>query len=137
MIDRSLRELASADTELSFEEHESGPEILAYVVLAAAGLNLAAQVINLVTAIIKARSEGIRKGDHPSDPLCLIVRRVQDAEGVREEKVLTVGNTDTLDEMKLKKELTSSLHKLLKESSSQRSRVTKKKVASKPRRKKK
>lgn len=137
MIDRSLSGLVPGDTQFGFEEHESGPEILAYVVLAAAGLNLAAQVINLITAIIKARSEGIKKGDHPSDPLCLIVRRVHDAEGIREEEVLTIGHTDALDEVELKEELTSALRKLLREPASRKSSVTKKKVPPKPQRKKK
>jgi hypothetical protein len=60
-----------SDVHCQFEEHESGPEILVYV---AAGLALTKSVIDLVTAIIKARSEGIKKGDNPSDPLELIVR---------------------------------------------------------------
>ena len=85
LIDADLRKLSPTQTHLVFEEHESGPEILVYVSLVAAGLGLAAQVINLIAAIIKARSEGIKKGDHPSDPLHLIVRRVHDSEGFREE----------------------------------------------------
>lgn len=60
-----------SDIHCQFEEHESGPEILVYV---AAGLAFTKSVIDLVTAIIKARSEGIKKGDNPSDPLELIVR---------------------------------------------------------------
>ena len=116
VIDQNLKRLAKTGTLLAFEEHESGPEILAYVVLAAAGVNLAAQVINLVTAIIKARSEGIKKGDHPTDPLHLIVRRVHNAEGFREEQVLTIGHTEAIDEAKLQQHLTDALRKLLKES---------------------
>jgi hypothetical protein len=115
IIDQNLRSLARTDTHIVFEEHESGPEILAYVALAATGLGFAAQVINLITAIIKARSEGIKKGDHPTDPMHLIVRRVHDAEGFREEQVLTIGHTDTIDEAKLQRQLTEALRKLLKE----------------------
>ncbi|HEY6767956.1 MAG TPA: hypothetical protein VI386_24640 [Candidatus Sulfotelmatobacter sp.] len=77
MIDRSLQSVAP-DTELAFEEHESGPEILGYVALATAGLSLAAALTNLIATVIKARSEGIKKGDHPTDPLNLIVRRIHD-----------------------------------------------------------
>jgi len=60
-----------SDIHCQFEEHESGPEILVYV---AAGLAFTKSIIDLVTAIIKARSEGIKKGDKPSDPLEVIVR---------------------------------------------------------------
>ncbi len=98
-----------------FEEHESGPEILAFATLTAAGLSLAASVITLITAIIKARSEGHRKGDHPSEPVEMIVRRIHDAEGFREEKVLRVGHTDAIDETKIAQQLTAALRKLLVE----------------------
>ena len=118
LIDLNLQRLAASDAHLVFEEHESGPEILVYVSLVAAGLGLAAQVINLITAIIRARSEGIKKGDHPSHPLQLIVRRVHDADGFREEQVLTIGHTEAVDEVKLEKQLKDALHKLLKEDSS-------------------
>ncbi len=39
-----------------------------------AGLTLAKSIVDLVTAIIKARSDGVKKGDAPSAPLELIVR---------------------------------------------------------------
>ena len=113
LIDQNLKNLAP-DTGLLFEEHESGPEILGYVALATAGLSLAAALTNLIATIVKARSEGIKKGDHPTDPLHLIVRRVHDAEGFREEQVLTIGPRDALDEAKLQEQLTAALRKLLK-----------------------
>ena len=117
-IDAELRKLPSVQTPLVFEEHESGPEILVFVSLVAASLGLAAQVINLIAAIIKARSEGIKKGDRPSDPLRLIVRRVHDSEGFREEQVLTIGPSDAIDDSKLQADLERALQKLLKDHSS-------------------
>ena len=66
---------------------ESGPELLVYV---AAGITLAASVIDLVAAIINARAEGIRHGDGPAAPLHLIVRRTREDGSVREETVLEV-----------------------------------------------
>jgi hypothetical protein len=113
LIDQNLKSLAP-NTRLVFEEHESGPEILGYVALATAGLSLAAALTNLIATIVKARSEGIKKGDHPTDPLHLIVRRVHDAEGFREEQVLTIGPRETLDEARLQEQLTVALRKLLK-----------------------
>ncbi len=57
IIDAKLSKLPR-NVMLGFEEHESGPELLVYV---AAGVALTTSVINLVTAIIKARSEGVKK----------------------------------------------------------------------------
>ncbi|MGB8323246.1 MAG: hypothetical protein WCE52_09825 [Candidatus Acidiferrum sp.] len=107
--------LTPTDDLFAFEEHESGPEILVYLAVATAGLSLAKSVVDLITAIIKARSEGIKKGDHPSDPLELIVRRVHDAQEFREETVLRIGHEDPLDENKLQQQLENALRKLLKD----------------------
>jgi hypothetical protein len=74
LIDDYLAKAEWSDVQLQFEEHESGPEILVYLAVTAAGLGFAKSVIELVTTIIKARSEGIKRGDRPSDPLELIVR---------------------------------------------------------------
>ena len=90
----------------------------AFVALTTVGLGLAASVINLITAIIKARSEGIRKGDGPSELLEVIVRRVHAENEFREETVLRVGHRDAIDETKIEQRLTGALRKLLKDDSS-------------------
>lgn len=74
LIDDYLLAADLSDLNYQIEEHESGPEILVYVALATAGLTFTKSIMELVTAIIKARQEGIKKGDKPSDPLELIVR---------------------------------------------------------------
>jgi len=74
MIDNHLSTADVQDARFKFEEHESGPEILVYLAVTTAGLTFAKSVVELITAIIKARSEGINKGDSPSYPLELIVR---------------------------------------------------------------
>lgn len=107
--------LTAADHSFAFEEHENGPELLVYLALTTAGLSLAKSLVDLITAIIKARSQGIKKGDHPSDPLELIVRRVHGAHEFREETVLRVGHNDPLDENKLQQQLENALRKLLKD----------------------
>ena len=85
--------LAAADlskVQCRFEEHESGPELLVYLAVTAAGLGVVKSIVELVTAIIKARSDGIKKGDRPSDPLELIVRgHTKDGEYF-EERVLRI-----------------------------------------------
>jgi hypothetical protein len=62
IIDAQLESYHSHEREFSFIEHESGPELLVYVALGTAGITLAKSVIDLITAIIKARSEGAKKG---------------------------------------------------------------------------
>jgi len=74
LIDDYLADADLSDVQCRFEEHESGPELLVYLAVTAAGLGVVKSVVELVTALIKSRSEGIKKGDRPSDPLELIVR---------------------------------------------------------------
>lgn len=112
LIDRHLAGLSPAEAEFSFEEHESGPEILAYIALTTAGLTLAKSAIDLVTAIIKARSEGVKKGDNPSEPVELIVRRIHDAEQFREEIVFRYGHDDPVDNAVIEKALNKAARKL-------------------------
>jgi len=94
IIDDYLRTLPD-EAGMVFEEHESGPELLVWLAVTTAGLTLAKSIIDLIATIIKARSEGIRKGDKPDRPLELIVRR-HDSKGVREEIVLRVGHEETV-----------------------------------------
>ena len=117
LIDRSLTKLSGPDGAFAFEEHESGPEILVYLAVTTAGLSLAKSIVDLITAIIKARSEGIRKGDSPTHPVELIVRRVHDAQEFREETVLRIGHEDAVDEAKVEQQLKDALRKLLKDES--------------------
>src|SRR6202161_318007 len=49
LIDQALASLLP-DAALSFEEHESGPELLIYAAAATAAMSLAANVLNLITA---------------------------------------------------------------------------------------
>jgi hypothetical protein len=74
IIDEYLSKNNVAEQNGRFEEHESGPELLVFLAVTAAGLGVVKSVVELVTTIIKARSEGTKKGDAPSAPLELIVR---------------------------------------------------------------
>jgi len=90
--------LASYEREaVRLEEHESGPELLLWLAAGTATITLAKSVIDLVTAIVKARSEGIRQGDRPADPLELIVRNVSADGQVAEERVLRIERDDRID----------------------------------------
>ena len=85
-----------SDVHYQIEEHESGPEILVYLAVTTAGLSLAKSVLELITSIIKARSEGIKRGDSPAEPLEIIVRgHTKDGEYL-EEKILRIPTGTTI-----------------------------------------
>lgn len=113
IIDDYLSSLSKPDCCFRFEEHESGPEILVYLALTTAGITLTASVINLIVTILKARSEGIKKGDRPHESLEIIIRRIQRNGELIEEKIMRIGNNDLIDKEKIKKELEKSAKKEL------------------------
>lgn len=97
LIDEFLRSQNIREKRVSVIEHESGPEVLAYIALAAGVLNITASVVNLIAVIIKARSEGIKHGDRPDAPLELIIRGFGKDGNLQEEKVLTFHAHDKVD----------------------------------------
>jgi rhodanese-related sulfurtransferase len=112
IIDARLRSLPE---NLEAIEHESGPELLLYLAVGTGVLSLAKSVVELVTEIIKARSAGIKKGDHPREPLVLIVRRVDEKNDYREDVVLRIGHTDKVDSGVIEDQLNASIRELFKD----------------------
>jgi len=110
MIDEQIRSLIHHG-ELCFEEHESGPELLVYAAFATAGASLAASIINLVVAIINARKKGIDKGDKPSAPLVLIVRGYGKKNNLKEETILTIPSSDSVNEKLISDVLNKAVQK--------------------------
>jgi len=110
MIGKVLR--ATTGDKFSFVEHESGPEILAYIALTTAGVSLAASVINLVVTIIKARAEGIKKGDGAQYPIELIVRGFGNAGNLSEEKILRFDPKDKVSKEIITKALQKAAKKI-------------------------
>lgn len=113
-IDEYLRQSRESDQPFDLIEHESGPEILVYVAATTAGIALAKSVIDLIVTILKARSESVKRGDRPREPLELIVRRSVDGTHVEEEVVLRVGHTDAVDHASVERQLVEALKKLLR-----------------------
>ncbi len=114
LIDKAVAEAKKQDPLIHFEEHESGPEILVYMTLTAAGLQFTKSVIDLVVAILKARSEGIRQGDSPRDPLKLILRRTTMTGDCVEEEVLTVESTDRVLVVEIEESMSKAGEKIVK-----------------------
>jgi hypothetical protein len=108
--------LGNLSPDVEFVEHESGPEILAYLAAATAGLTLAKSVIDLITAIIKARSDGVKRGDRADAPVELIVRSVDDGHEYREEFIFRMGHTEPVDAKAIEKQVEEAIRKLLKKS---------------------
>lgn len=114
------------DDEFSYIEHESGPEVLAWIALATAGATLSKSVIELVTAIIKARSEGITKGDAPAEPIELIVRKMGAGDSFIEETVLRIGHRDIVTRAKIEALIKDALKRLLAEENNSNREATRK-----------
>jgi hypothetical protein len=113
LIDSHLRSLSP---DIEFVEHESGPELLVYLAVAASGLTFVNSVIDLITAIIKARSDGVKKGDRPDAPLELLVRRVDDGHEFREEILFRIGHTEPVDSNAVERHVGEAIRKLFKKS---------------------
>lgn len=96
-----------------FQEHESGPEIIFYLAAATAGLTFATSVVNLIAAIVKARSEGLKHGDRAESVIELIVRRADDANGIKEERVLRISPRDGVDRAAIERVLADAATRLL------------------------
>lgn len=114
VIDQKLLAIPVADREFDFEEHESGPEILVYLAAVTAGITLAKSVIDLLTTIIKARAESVKKGDRPSEPIELIIRRVEGGSEFREETIIRIGHNDAVDPREIERRLKDATAKLLR-----------------------
>ena len=97
--------------EFDFVEHESGPEILVWVIVKTV-VNLTSSVINLVTTIIKARKEGIKQGDRPREELELIIRGFDENGKIKEEKVLKIKSWDDVSKDLIEKSLINSLNRM-------------------------
>ena len=94
IIDRKVEELRKQGERFVLEEHETGPEIIVYLAVATAGLTLAKSIVDLLTTLIKARSEGQKHGDRHHDPVTLVVRRLENGDTLAEEPLLTFAPND-------------------------------------------
>lgn len=113
IIDQQLKSYSSQNAQFAFKEHESGPELLIYVALSTAGITLAVSIIELITTIIKARSEGTKHGDDPYACLELIVREFDENGKIREEVVAKFQPPDPVDKGLIEKSLQKKINELL------------------------
>ncbi len=90
-------------------EHENGPEIVAYIALATASISFLQSTISLVTEILKARRDGISKGDSPKENLKVIVRGFDKKGRLKEEEIIEVNNITPIDQKTIEKILNKTL----------------------------
>lgn len=102
---------ADSSDSYGFIEHENGPEIITQIEFISSIIIISAAVIDLVNTVIKARTEGIKKGDRPNDDIELITRGFNKKGKLKEEKILRIKTGDNLS----KKDLEKQMKKILKE----------------------
>jgi len=115
-IDSYIDSLEPGELNCAFQEHESGPELLVYLAATTAGVTLAKGVIELITAIIKARREGIRSGDEPRSTLRLIIRRTLRDGSFQEEEAMELETHSPEDIAAIERSLLVAAARLLRES---------------------
>ena len=107
IIDKEVSAFDCNEEHAVLIEHESGPEILAYILLSAGVVSLSAAIIDVVTAVINSRKK------NKSDSSFEIIIRNFDSEGnIREEKILKTEGT--IDNKSIKVLLEKGIQILLK-----------------------
>jgi hypothetical protein len=112
LIDEAMQEIRVSETPTELIEHETGPEILVYLAVTTAGLSLAKSVVDLITAILKARQAGISQGDRPDQPLEVIVRLIDDSDTYRESQIIELDKDDQVDSETIQRILNEELEQL-------------------------
>ncbi len=92
-------------------EHESGPEIIAWLALGTAGLTVAKSVIDLVTSIINACNRGKKKGDNLHGKLILLVRDTHRTRESTEEIVLEIYDKESVSPEIIKQAIESGINR--------------------------
>lgn len=128
LIDAALHDPGLERDAIQWHEHESGPEILVWIPFVTAGVALSAAVVNLIVSILKARSDGVKAGDQPREPLELIVRTTRSREGgVIEEKVLRFNPDDPVHATAIRAALNHAARKMLPAAAPQKKRRARRK----------
>lgn len=120
LIDNYIAQADLSELHYEIEEHETGPEVLVYLAVTAAGLGFAKSLVELITAIIKSRSEGIKRGDRRSDPVEIIVRGHSKEGEYFEEKILRIPSDHVVSAREIKSALTKQTRHLPKKKTRKR-----------------
>lgn len=97
--------------DITYHEHETGPEIIAWLALGTAGLTVTKSLIDLVTAIINACKHGSKNGDTKKDKLILIIRDERKIENATEEFALEIYENDIITPKIIQKAIEKAINK--------------------------
>lgn len=111
LISDYLRSHRDSREEIEYYEHETGPEIVAWLALGAAGLTLTKSLVDLVTSIINACQRGRKKGDNLRGKLILIVRDTHRTDKSTEEIVMELYENDLVTSVQVQKAIEKGLGK--------------------------
>lgn len=116
VVDAVVDRRKLAQQGISWEEHESGPELLLWLAVGTAGLALAKEsvalvkeAVGLVATIVKARSEGINRGDGPRAPLEIIVRGTNSHGEYKEKCLVTIAPEERLPDLRLEQMIDAAI----------------------------
>ncbi len=111
LIDQELSRIPEDERRFDFIEHESGPEIIAWIALGTASITLAKSLIDLITAIINARAKGREAGDRPYGKLLLIVRDTYRTDSSTEEFVMEIYDKEMVSSKQVKDAIEKGIQK--------------------------
>jgi hypothetical protein len=111
LVDEYISSHRDTDANYELVKHESGPEILTAI---AAGVALSASIIDLITAILNARTEGMKRGDKHKSAIKLIVRGLDRKGGYVEKIVLNIEPEEKVKAREIGKMLSKTIEGLFK-----------------------
>lgn len=109
LIDDIISQQQSHD--ISYHEHETGPEIIAWLALGTAGLTVTKSLIDLITAIINACKRGSKNGDKKKEKLVLIIRDEHKTDTSAEEFALEIYENDVITPEVVQKSIEAVMNK--------------------------
>ena len=98
IIDEYIKSLDN--NEFHIIEHESGLEIIAFI-------NSVTAIINFISAVLKARADGIKKGDR-NNPVEVIFRRIDRSDEYIEEIIIKADDIERINDSIIKNAVTKS-----------------------------
>ena len=113
MVDEYIKSHPLEDDKVEFIDHESGPELLVYLVLGTAAISLSKSILDLIVAILKSRQEGIKHGDRNQTIFEIRVRGFDKGGNIQTEKKLEFRSSDALDRDIVRESLQSVINKFL------------------------
>ena len=99
--------------QVTLVQEESGPELVVYLAEGASGARLSPSVVDLIVTMIRARAEGIKRGDVRGAPIELVLRASDKRGKVLEEKIIRLDSKDPAGRRMIQESVDQALTKML------------------------